>query len=211
MINGLIDPITLRQKDYLGEVLDSAEHLLSLINMILDRSKIESGQFEIKEAIINPLHLVEHVCNRQQMLADKKNLKLDCIIERSLPESIWGDELRIKQVLINLVNNGIKFTKVGSVVIRAWADDTFWYVEIKDTGIGISTEDQKRLFHEFIQLDSSISREYEGTGLGLAISSKILTMMGGGIKLESEPGQGSTFTAHIPLKVANLEGYDYNF
>jgi two-component system, sensor histidine kinase and response regulator len=199
MIELLLDtPLTTEQQDFLSTAHESADALLDIINDILDFSKIEAGQLQIEEIDFDLRTTVEGVAHTLASRAEKKRLELGCLIEREIPSRVRGDAGRLRQVLINLIGNAIKFTQAGEVVIRVvLVEKTKEYSVIKflvsDTGIGIPPDRQKAIFERFVQADSSSTRKYGGTGLGLTISAQLAKLMGGDIGLESEPGKGSTF------------------
>ncbi|MEW6136042.1 MAG: response regulator [Bacteroidales bacterium] len=190
------DPI--KVAEYLEIVEISADNLLSIINDILDFSKIESQQLELENI---PFHIEEEIQNVVKLLhfkATEKGLLLKAEIPGNIPSCVLGDPVRFKQILINLVNNAIKFTEKGFIEVSATLhdlppDQCVIYCAVKDTGIGITEEGKLRLFREFSQTDKSISRRFGGSGLGLAISKKLVEMMQGEIGVESEYGKGSTF------------------
>ena len=198
--------LTAEQREHLELVRISAESLLSIINDVLDFSKIEAGRFEI-EAI--PFGLRESLGETVQSLsfrAHQKGLELIYEIHADVPESLIGDPGRIRQVLVNLVGNALKFTERGEVYIRVWQDSyqagsTCLHFSVKDTGIGIPEDKQQRVFEPFSQADGSIARRYGGTGLGLTICSKLVNLMGGRIWVESVLKQGSTFHFTVQLAV----------
>jgi two-component system sensor histidine kinase/response regulator len=187
-----------RQRDYLLKLQSSANHLLGIINDILDFSKIEAGkltvehiQFDLDEVLDNAVHQVAERCSR-------KGLELVIDVERTVPRRLLGDPMRLRQVLINYLNNAVKFTDSGSIVVTASvveenADSLLVRFAVADTGIGMSQEQQNRLFRSFEQADSSTTRRYGGTGLGLAISGGIAERLGGEVGVESVVGRGSTF------------------
>ena len=205
-LNGIISMVemlksaklTEQEKEYL-EIIDiSSNSLLSIINDILDYSKIEANQLQLEQIPVDIRKTVQEVVKMLSVKAEQNNLYLRCKIADDVPECIKGDPVRIKQILINYVNNAIKFTKKGGVEINIYnisKDDkkVKMKFEVIDTGIGISEENQKKLFKEFTQADSSTTREFGGTGLGLAISKKLAQMMNGEVGLESKQGEGSTF------------------
>ena len=200
---------TAEQKDYVEMVKISADSLLSLINDILDFSKIEAGRFEITERNFVLKEVVEQTVSALNLNARKKGLDLHLSLSSDLPGTVHGDPLRIRQVLVNLLGNALKFTDAGFVKLsvskekEAPANNSVnLRFSISDTGIGIATDKQDSLFQSFTQVDDSISRKYGGTGLGLAICKKLVELMGGTIGLKSELGKGSTFTFTLPLKVA---------
>ena len=197
--------LTIEQRENLGLVRLSAESLLSIINDILDFSKIEAGKLEI-EAI--PFDLRESLGETMKSLsvrAHQKGLELIYDVQPEVPEALIGDPGRIRQILINLVGNAIKFTEKGEVFITVEEEShedavTCLHFRIKDTGVGIPKEKQDKVFEAFSQADGSMARKYGGTGLGLTICTRLVTMMGGAIWVESEPGQGSTF--HFTVRVS---------
>lgn len=185
------------QRKQLSMVKSSAKHLLHLINEILDISKIEAGRIELEPVELEARELVEEVANSIAPLAAKKNLALT--VEAT--EAIWlrADRRRLKQVLLNLVGNAIKFTETGGVTIRARREAGRAAIEIIDTGPGIRAEELPLLFQPFRQIDMSMTKKHEGTGLGLYLCRKIMTLLGGVIEIESEIGRGSRFTIALPL------------
>ena len=187
-----------QQKEYL-EIIDiSTETLLMIINDILDFSKIEAGQISFERIKFNLREEVEEVNKLLSYKAKQKKLKLSVDISKEVPEMVYGDPLRLKQVLINLINNAIKFTEEGFVHVRVIQERDLGKkqkirFEVSDSGIGISPENQKKLFQSFSQADTSTTRKFGGTGLGLAISKNLSNMMEGEIGVESEEGKGSVF------------------
>ncbi|MBV8779903.1 MAG: response regulator [Phycisphaerae bacterium] len=187
-----------QQREYLHLVEQSADALLRLLNDILDFSKIEAGKMELESI---PFHLRDVLGDTLQTLttrAMQKNLELAYHIPPDVPDTLMGDPGRLRQIVVNLVGNAIKFTEQGEVVVSVaveerGADDILLHVRVRDTGIGIPPEKQSLMFKAFSQADSSMSRRYGGTGLGLAISAQLVQLMGGRIWLESEAGKGSTF------------------
>ncbi len=198
------------QRDYLEIVKNSGESLLRVINDILDFSKVEAGMLELEQVEFCLLETVEKTVETLAVSAHQKHLELLCDLPPDLPRHIKGDPLRLRQVLTNLIGNAIKFTEQGEVVFRVrqlpgcenFDDLARLEFSVRDTGIGISEEQQQRLFTSFSQADSSISRKYGGTGLGLAISQQIVAQMGSRIVLESQPGQGSCFSFVLDVKLA---------
>ncbi|MGF1689840.1 ATP-binding protein [Photobacterium kagoshimensis] len=193
------------QKTWLNQMDQSAQLLLTIINDILDLSRIESGNFELyhsKMRIQDSINLVVSQLREQAII---KNIDLTADIEDSMPEFIHGDKNRIAQIMFNLVGNAIKFTNDGAVHIVAKVTEGKIHVSVADTGIGIAKEAQKNLFNPFIQADCSITRRYGGTGLGLAISQHLITKMRGEITLESDLGSGSCFTMILPCLNCNAE------
>jgi len=178
----------------------NGKHLLGLINDVLDLSKIEAGQLVLELSDYSIQDIAQTVRSTLEPLASDKKLGFKVEVPTELPPG-RGDGRRLTQVLINLVGNAIKFTDAGEVAIKAEANNGSFYVSVGDTGPGISTADQAKLFQEFQQADNTITRKKGGTGLGLAISKRIIEMHGGRIWVESQPGQGSTFTFTLPVIV----------
>ncbi|MGB1949983.1 MAG: ATP-binding protein [Marinobacter sp.] len=207
-LNGIIgftelllkSPLPRQQRDHLSTIRKSSEILLTIINDILDFSKIEAGKL-ILDRVPFPLRdIVEDVMVMLAPAAHSKNLDLVPLVYNDVPDNIMGDPLRVKQVITNLVNNAIKFTQTGEVVLRASLEDedkesnrVTLRISITDSGVGLSRAQQQSLFNAFSQADASTARQYGGTGLGLAISKRLVEEMGGKIGLQSELGKGSTF------------------
>jgi len=191
-------PLTDEQRSNLNIVLSSAEGLLSLINDLLDFSKIEAGRLELEDADFSLRSVLNQTLRALALRAHKKGMELACQVEQDVPDGLVGDGNRLRQVLLNLIGNAIKFTEAGEVIVRVRTPETDRQAvlidfEIADTGIGIAPEKQQTIFRAFEQADSSTTRRYGGTGLGLTISSRLVEMMGGRITVESELGRGSTF------------------
>ncbi|WP_161539679.1 PAS domain-containing hybrid sensor histidine kinase/response regulator [Paramagnetospirillum kuznetsovii] len=191
------------QRTRLDKVSTAARHLLNIINDILDLSKIEAGKLQLENTDFEIEHMIETVCTLVHDKAEAKGLEL-VVSMHALPANLHGDGLRIGQVLLNFASNAVKFTESGSIALRGSVvsrDDNGLVArfEVSDTGIGLTTEQQARLFQAFEQADSSTSRKYGGTGLGLAISKRLTEMMGGRIGVDSEFGQGSSFWIEVPL------------
>ncbi len=193
--------LTPEQATYAKAVKTSGDTLLSLIEEILDFSKIESGRLDLDARPFPLVTLVEEVAELLAPRAQAKSLEIAAYIDDRLPEQVIGDATRLRQVLLNLAGNAIKFTARGGVGIvvepGAWPDEIT--VSVRDTGIGIPPAQQKRIFREFEQGDDGPARKFGGTGLGLAISTRIVERMGGSISVESAPGVGSTFSFTVPL------------
>jgi signal transduction histidine kinase/CheY-like chemotaxis protein len=193
--------------DTVRVIRSSADSLLGVVNDILDFSKIEAGKLELE---IAPFQLRRCIQESRELLGAKaaeKHLRLESNFAPGLPEWVAGDSTRLRQVILNLISNALKFTDSGSVIISAAVErqDPTSYViaiEVRDTGIGIAPNKLSRLFSSFSQVDSSISRRYGGTGLGLAISKRLVTLMGGAIQVESQPGEGTCFRFTVVLAPA---------
>jgi two-component system sensor histidine kinase/response regulator len=195
--------LTPKQHDYLTKIQSSSRTLLNLINDILDFSKIEAGRLDIE---LIPFHLsqvIDNVSNMLALKADEKHLELVFRVAKGTPQGLVGDPLRLGQILLNLTNNAIKFTERGEVVtieaLPQSTDPTRLQFAVRDTGIGMTEEQQARMFMAFTQADGSTSRKYGGTGLGLSISKQLVDLMGGEISVESRPGVGSTFRFWLPF------------
>jgi PAS domain S-box-containing protein len=193
-------PLNDEQKKQLGMTQNSARHLLSLINDVLDISKIEAGQLKIIVQNFSLPEVINKVVETSNPFADKKNLKLTVAIEDNVSE-IRSDKLRVHQILLNLVNNAIKFTDAGSIIIECQKVNDHIKIKISDTGMGIENDKLELLFKPFMQIDTGLTRKYEGTGLGLSICRKLTEMLNGKIEVESVYGSGSTFTITLPMNL----------
>ena len=197
-----------QQRSYATAVHDSGITLLDIINDILDLSKLETGHVELESAPMEVASIVESAANLFTARASAKGLELSLFIDPKVPKTLVGDATRLRQVLLNLIGNAIKFTSSGGVSIEltgeAGPQGSFRArFEVTDTGIGIADEQKAKIFENFSQADTSITRRFGGTGLGLAISRKLVAIMGGDIGVESTPGQGSTFWFTTRLEVAS--------
>ncbi len=178
----------------------NADRLLTLINDVLDLSKIEAGRVEIVNEPVHVPSLVDEWINETSVLAENKNISLEVDIAEHFPDSIYGDPTRLAQIAKNLLSNAIKFTEEGSVKLSVSTIDDYWEIIVEDTGIGIPPHAINYIFDEFRQVDGSTKRVYGGTGLGLAITRNLALMMDGTIAVNSELGEGSTFTVRLPLR-----------
>jgi signal transduction histidine kinase len=197
LLQGLAGPLNDEQKKQLGMVAESADHLLALINDVLDISKIEAGQLTLVTEPVDLKAALAKVINIVRPLAEKKDISLELIVDPAVGV-IRGDGRRIEQVLLNLLSNAIKFTEKGGIRVVCTQEGDQVLIQVSDTGIGISPDQMTKLFKPFSQIDSGLTRKYEGTGLGLSISKKLVEMMGGSIRVESEAGTGSTFSVTLP-------------
>ncbi len=196
--------LTQEQREYGEAVRRSGESLLTIINDILDFSKIEAGKLDLESLEFDLRTVIEEVAVLLAERADSKGLELACLVYHDVPTLLRGDPGRLRQILMNLVGNAIKFTEQGEVIVRvslaeAKVDTVLVRFEVSDTGAGIAPETRARLFQSFSQADSSTTRQYGGTGLGLAIAKQLAEMMGGSIGVDSTPGQGSTFWFTVRL------------
>ena len=201
------------QREYVETVKLSADGLLSVINDILDFSKIEAGRLELDPVEFNIREALETTLKMLALRAHQKGLELVCDVESSIPSSFIGDANRLRQIVLNLVGNAIKFTERGEVVLRTRIESSTGeqcqiHFTVIDTGIGIPADRREHIFNPFVQADSSTTRRYGGTGLGLTISSALVGMMGGKIWVDSEPGQGSQFHFTVQLTRALLKEAD---
>jgi len=200
--------LTPRQLDYLSTIEKSADNLLGIINEILDFSKIEAGKLVLDSIPFNLRDLIQDTLTILAPAAHAKQLELLSLIYRDTPSSLVGDPLRLKQILTNLVSNAIKFTREGTIVVRAMLEDEHedsaqLRISVQDTGIGLSPQDVRTLFQAFSQADNSLARQPGGTGLGLVISKRLIEQMGGEIGVDSTPGEGSQFWISLSLPKAH--------
>ena len=207
----LQSPLNEHQQDYLAKMRSSSQMLLGIINDILDYSKIESGRLELEKISFGPHDLVEQIDLLFAQSAQVKSIELQIALDPKIPPKLKGDMLRLSQAIGNLMSNAIKFTPPGGRVdlniTCKYRNENLACVEfsIKDNGVGISAEEQLRLFKPFGQADSSTTRRYGGTGLGLVICRRLVQKMGGDLELESEPGRGSLFRFRLDFEVASLD------
>jgi CheY-like chemotaxis protein/HPt (histidine-containing phosphotransfer) domain-containing protein len=195
-----------KQRDYISRIHGAAKMLLGVINDVLDFSKIEAGQMRLEETEFTLDEVLDNVSSVLLHRAQEKGLELQYVVEPGVPAQLLGDPLRLAQILVNLIGNALKFTASGSVsvYVRRLAADSDACVrlefDVQDTGIGMSAEQQRNLFQAFSQADTSITRKFGGTGLGLAISKHLTELMGGDIRVSSQPRVGSTFSFTINLR-----------
>jgi PAS domain S-box-containing protein len=214
-------PLNQQQHHYLETVRTSSEHLLMLINNVLDFSKIEAKKFELANILINLPNFLNNSVAMFRYLAEEKRLFLSLKIDDDLPNFLLGDPHRLRQILVNLVSNALKFTEKGGVALHVGlapaaalpVDDSrrqtpspsvTLLFRVQDTGVGIPVSDQERIFESFTQIDGSYQRKWGGTGLGLAITKQLVSLMGGGLWVESSPGQGSRFSFTASLQLASV-------
>jgi two-component system, NarL family, sensor histidine kinase BarA len=194
-----------RQRRYASNIQTSGRMLLSMINDILDLAKIESGKMEVRSEDFSIRDVCEGLTNLCRPVAERKNITMECRLDEAIP-LLRQDPGKLKQILYNLLSNAIKFTPEGGrVTLRARAEGRFVVVEVQDTGIGIAEEDRETIFEKFRQAklpgqgENVLTREHQGTGLGLSIVRELTKLLGGDVHLESQPGQGSTFTVRVPM------------
>ncbi|NPU85406.1 MAG: HAMP domain-containing protein [Syntrophaceae bacterium] len=201
LLQGLAGPVNEEQAKQLSMVRNSSNHLLQLINEVLDISKIEAGELKLSPEWFDLGEAVDSVAKLVRPLADKKGLPIRVDPVPADANRLFHDRRRVEQVLINLVNNAVKFTENGEIHVRCERRSDEVVVSVRDTGIGIKPEDMGSLFETFRQIETGLTRRYEGTGLGLSISRRLVELMGGRIRAESEgPGRGSVFTFTLPWK-----------
>lgn len=216
-ILGMVDllndtKLSVEQKEMIDSIQSSGSSLMSLLNDILDISKIDSGKMELEQKAFSLTKLIKETTDILKPQANEKGIHLNYELCKNSDCYLIGDTVRLKQVLLNLISNSIKFTKVGEVILKSIFDPSqdLLTLTVNDTGIGIPKEKQNQLFEEFVQADSSITRNYGGTGLGLSICKKIIDLMEGEISLESKEGKGTTFKVLIPLSQSNEKPLSVN-
>jgi signal transduction histidine kinase len=201
MAHGKVGPVSGQQQEFLGDILTSSNHLLQLINDVLDLAKVEAGKMEFFPEPIDVARLVGEVRDILRGIVSAKRIRIDVDVDPTCT-GIELDASKLKQVLFNYVSNALKFTQEDgrvSIVVRSEGADAF-RIEVTDTGIGIRAEDRVHLFSKFRQLDSSASKKYQGTGLGLALTKQIAEAQGGSVGVESVFGTGSTFFIVLPRR-----------
>ena len=197
------------QRKYLTDIRKSANALLTIINDILDFSKIEAGKMELVNVNYSPKLLLDNLHSMFKVLCRESDLEMRYMVSNDMPDTVYGDDNRLRQVLTNLLSNAVKYTKKGSIALMAWQEKgSVMVFEVKDTGIGIREDDQDKLFKPFEQLDARKNRNVVGTGLGLAISYNLCLLMGGGLKLSSVYGKGSTFSVILPYSVGERNDWE---
>ena len=185
-------------------IQNSSRHLLSLINDVLDISKIEAGQLELAVTTFELRPSIEKIMELISPIANKKGIKLKLDIDENI-DKVITDQLRFEQIILNLLNNAVKFTENGYVKLSCSIENNNYIFSVSDTGIGIKPEDIPGLFQPFHQIDSGLTRKHEGTGLGLSICKKLLDLMKGSISVESQWQKGSIFTIRIPRSVGEIQ------
>jgi hypothetical protein len=192
-----------KQNKAVTEIMDSAEYLGNMVNELLDEAQLRSSTATLIEKNFSPFKLIQAATASMDILAQKKGLMFSMQIDPKLPEEIYGDDRRIRQIIINLIGNAIKFTKEGSVRLTvSLADKNFWEIRVADTCIGIPKESQAKVFEPFKQVRSSVTHDNRGVGLGLSITKQLVDLMQGRITIESEPDKGSTFIVLLPITKA---------
>jgi signal transduction histidine kinase len=202
LLNGVTGAVSDSQRKSLTRIDSNSRHLLELISEILDITRIEAGRMPLNVSTFDIPDLVQEVMSELEPIVKRSNLSVTWRAGIKLP-SLKSDRQKVKQIVLNLLSNALKFTPAGSVTIGATYDGRSRTVaiEVRDTGLGIAAEDQAKVFEDFRQLDSSPARGYGGTGLGLSICRRLSQMLGGTIELHSQLGKGSTFTLHLPARL----------
>jgi signal transduction histidine kinase len=201
LLDGVLGEITAKQRDALTRGRAAAEHLLALINDILDLAKIEAGKMPLHVTEVTIREIVLEVGQQIEPMVRKKALQFNTEVAPDTP-SLLTDRTKVKQVLLNLLSNAVKFTTKGSVTIRACRVAAGVQIDVIDTGIGIRPDDLQAIWEDFRQVDQSRTREFGGTGLGLSITRKLLDRLGGTVTVKSTYGEGSVFSVTLPLTVS---------
>jgi PAS domain S-box-containing protein len=202
-------PLTERQANLVARLIANGQRLVSLINDLLDRARLEAGKLKLQFVSFAPRQLLDDLLSATAPIARAKNLEVVTHITPAVPDTLQGDPQRLLQILINLVGNAIKFTEHGAINVKLdQPDEAHWSLRVSDTGVGIPPDDQPHVFDVFRQADSSATRQHGGAGLGLSIVKQLVALMGGTIDLVSVVGQGSTFTVTLPLNHPGEEKRD---
>jgi len=200
--DGVLGEITEPQKDAAKSILQSTKHLTAMVNELLDEAQIQANTTILKEKTFSPAILLEQAVSGLDIVAEKKGLGFLTYIDPNLPEHLLGDEQRLRQIMINLIGNAIKFTEKGEVWVRLERHSPKqWVIKVTDTGMGIPIEAQTAIFEPFQQGQNAITSENRGIGLGLAITKQLAELMGGRIMLDSQTEMGSRFSVLLPLKL----------
>lgn len=198
-------PLNEKQVQMTSRIISNSSRLLSLINDLLDQAQMEAGKLKIKYDTIKPADLLENLHSVMDKLTTDKGLKLTCDLDPSLPETLNGDSSRLQQILVNLVNNSVKFTEEGRIDVHlSKLDELHWGISVSDTGQGIPAEDLPHIFDTFRQVEGTTTRVHGGFGLGLSIVKQLVNLMGGNISVKSELGHGSTFSIRLPLEAKGI-------
>jgi signal transduction histidine kinase len=193
-----------KQANMTSRIISNSSRLLNLINDLLDQAQMEAGKLKIKYETIRPAELLENLHSVMDKLTTDKGLSLTSELDMNMPETLIGDSARLQQILVNLVNNAVKFTQKGSIHVRlSNLDKHNWGISVTDTGQGIPKEEVHNIFDAFRQVEGTTTRVHGGFGLGLSIVKQLVNLMGGNISVESELGHGSTFFITLPLETMN--------
>jgi len=209
----LEEELAAEQREYMEAIRAGSDILLETINNVLDFSKIAAGKTELEKIDFQIQAVAESVLDLLAGIAQRKRIELALLVDENVPTAVSGDPGRLRQVLVNLVSNAVKFTSTGEVVVKVWAEaetatSASLRFEVMDTGIGLSETERKRLFQPFQQADSSTTRKFGGSGLGLAIAARLVELMGGAIGVDSEQGRGSTFWFTVRFEKASTEAIE---
>lgn len=199
--SGIFGDVNERQVEAATEIMDSANNLVSFVNNLIGQAQLETGKIVIKSRPFETSELLEAARTAGNLIAKKKGLQLSFHMQKELPKTLYGDVYWLRQIVTNLISNAVKFTNHGEVNLNLWRlNNEHWAITVSDTGVGIPPDKQAIIFDAFQQADGSITRRYCGSGLGLSIVRDLTALMKGKVTLESEPGQGSTFTVTLPMK-----------
>jgi signal transduction histidine kinase len=198
-------PLNEKQANMTNRIVTNTRRLLSLINDLLDQAQMEAGKLTIKYETMKPSDLLENLHSVMDKLTADKNLKLTSELDSKLPVTLKGDSARLQQILVNLVNNAVKFTEEGSIHVQlSRLDEQHWGIKVSDTGLGIPKEELPRIFETFRQVEGTTTRVHGGFGLGLSIVKHLVTLMGGNVSVESELGKGSVFSITLPFETDSV-------
>ena len=198
-------PLNDKQVQMTSRIISNSSRLLSLINDLLDQAQMEAGKLKIKYDTMKPSELLDNLHSVMDKLTNDKGLKLTSELDTSLPETLIGDSARLQQILVNLVNNSVKFTDAGSIHVKlGMLNEQYWGITVSDTGQGIPEEDLPHIFETFRQVEGTTTRVHGGFGLGLSIVKQLATLMGGKISVQSELGKGSTFSITLPFETKGI-------